>query len=147
MADLELVARVAGAGGNLAVLSTTELDGAVHASLVSAGVLPDPIDAAPGVAAVIRGDSRKLRLLRVSGQAALTFTHGHEWASVSGLVRLIGPDDGIDFGLDVPALLRAVFQAAGGSHDDWDEYDRVMARERRCAVFVQAKRVTGVARG
>jgi hypothetical protein len=40
-----------------------------------------------------------------------------------------------------------VFQAAGGGHDDWDEYDRVMARERRCAVFVQANRVTGVAQG
>lgn len=147
MADLEMVARVAAAGGNLAVLSTMEPDGAVHASLVSAGVLPDPIDAAPGVAAVVRGDAHKLRLLRMHGQAALTFTHGYEWASVSGLVRLIGPDDGFDFGLDVPALLRAVFQAAGGSHDDWDEFDRVMARERRCAVFVQANRVTGVARG
>ena len=66
---------------------------------------------------------------------------------MSGLVRLIGPDDGSGFDLDVPALLRAVFQAAGGSHDDWDEYDRVMAQERRCAVFVRANRVTGVARG
>jgi PPOX class probable F420-dependent enzyme len=146
LADLDKVARVAAGGGNLAVLSTMEPDGSVHASLVSAGVLPDPIDESPGVAAVIRGDARKLRLLRASGQAAFTFTRGYEWASVSGLVRLIGPDDGFDFGLDVPALLRAVFRAAGGSHDDWDEYDHVMEQERRCAVFVRANRVTGVAR-
>jgi hypothetical protein len=31
----------------------------------------------------------------------------------------------------------------GGTHDDWAEYDRVMATERRTAVFVEAVRVTG----
>jgi hypothetical protein len=34
-----------------------------------------------------------------------------------------------------------VFKAAGGTHDDWDEYDRVMASERRAAVFIAAQRV------
>ncbi len=28
-------------------------------------------------------------------------------------------------------LLRNVFTSAGGQHDDWDEYDRVMAQHRR----------------
>jgi hypothetical protein len=37
--------------------------------------------------------------------------------------------------------LRAVFQAAGGTHEDWDEYDRVMAAERRAAVLIQPERV------
>lgn len=32
---------------------------------------------------------------------------------------------------DVGLLLRAIFTAAGGHHDDFDEYDRVMATERR----------------
>jgi hypothetical protein len=41
----------------------------------------------------------------------------------------------------VPELLRKVFQAAGGTHDDWDEYDRVMAADRRAAVLVTPERV------
>ncbi len=40
-------------------------------------------------------------------------------------------------------LLREVFTAAGGSHDDWAEYDRVMAEQRRTAVLVTATRVYG----
>ena len=39
-------------------------------------------------------------------------------------------------------LLRAIFSAAGGTHDDWDEFDRVMAAERRTAVFVEPVRIT-----
>ena len=38
-------------------------------------------------------------------------------------------------------LLRDVFVAAGGTHDDWDEYDRVMRDQRRTAVFVAPTRV------
>jgi hypothetical protein len=38
-------------------------------------------------------------------------------------------------------LLRDVFTAAGGSHDDWDAYDRVMAGERRAAVLIAPRRV------
>lgn len=40
-----------------------------------------------------------------------------------------------------PQLLRDIFAAAGGTHDDWDEYDRVMASENRVAVFVTPERV------
>jgi hypothetical protein len=42
----------------------------------------------------------------------------------------------------VPQLLRDVFAAAGGTHDDWDEYDRVMAAEGRTAVLVAPDRIT-----
>jgi hypothetical protein len=38
-------------------------------------------------------------------------------------------------------LLRAVFTAAGGAHDDWETYDRVMAQERRTAVLMTPDRV------
>jgi len=65
---------------------------------------------------------------------------------VEGATTIIGPDDRVD-GFDpsaVARLLRDVFVAAGGSHDDWDEYDRVMAAERRTAVFVHPTRITGV---
>jgi hypothetical protein len=40
-------------------------------------------------------------------------------------------------------LLREIFTAAGGTHDDWDTYDRVMAEERRVAVLVTPERVYG----
>ncbi len=43
----------------------------------------------------------------------------------------------------LPKLLRDVFVAATGTHDDWAEYDRVMAEERRVAVFVRADRIIG----
>jgi hypothetical protein len=55
-----------------------------------------------------------------------------------------GPDiagrTGVEPGA-VPQLLRDVFTAAGGTHDDWATYDRVMAEERRTAVLVEMERV------
>jgi hypothetical protein len=41
----------------------------------------------------------------------------------------------------VPELLREVFRAAGGTHDDWPTYDTVMAEERRDVVMVIPERV------
>jgi PPOX class probable F420-dependent enzyme len=144
VADLSLARRLASTS-HLAVLATTRPDGTVHASLVSAGLLDDPVDGSPSVAAVVAGDARKLVLLRRARRAAAVFTSGYEWATVEGPVRIIGPDDRDDGFPEagLPGLLRQVFVAAGGAHDDWEEYDRVMARERRAAVFVHAVRVTG----
>ena len=143
MADLDLVNRLAAGDHNLAVFTTAGLDGTVHASVVSAGVIDDPIDGHAGVGAVVGGATRKLTLLRESGTASVVFKNGFEWAAVTGPVRLIGPEDGIEFGLDVPEVIRSVFRAAGGTHEDWDEFDRVMAEDCRCAVFVGATRITG----
>jgi hypothetical protein len=33
--------------------------------------------------------------------------------------------------------------AAGGTHEDWAEFDRVMAEDRRTAVFIKPERITG----
>jgi hypothetical protein len=144
MADLGDVTRLAAADHHLAVFAVARPDATVHASVVSAGVLADPVDGSPGVAAVLGGGARKLGLLRSSGRAAATlvFRAGFEWAAVSGPVRLVGPDDGAALGLDVPATIRSVFVAAGGTHEDWDEFDRVMAADRRCAAFVRADAIT-----
>ncbi|SKV32243.1 Uncharacterised protein [Mycobacteroides abscessus subsp. abscessus] len=38
-------------------------------------------------------------------------------------------------------MLRRIFESAGGSHDDWDTYDRVMAAERRAAVLITPRRI------
>lgn len=141
MADLADVARLAAAGHHLAVFTVARPDGTVQASVVSAGVLADPVDGFPGVAAVLNGGTRKLQLLRHNPQATLVFKDGGDWVAVSGPVRLVGPDDGAALDLDVPGTIRSVFAAAGGTHEDWAEFDRVMAADRRCAAFVRAQAI------
>jgi hypothetical protein len=56
---------------------------------------------------------------------------------------LIGPDDvHPEIGAEqLRLLLREVFKAAGGTHDDWDGYDRAMAEQRRTVVLVDPSRV------
>ena len=38
-------------------------------------------------------------------------------------------------------MLRDIFTAAGGTHDDWDAYDRTMLEQHRTAVFVKPSRI------
>ena len=143
-AELDLVRRLVAAEQGLAVVATTRPDGTVHASLVNAGVLDDPVTGRPCVGLVVRGDARKLSHLRRAGRAAVVFRSGWEWVTVEGPVRVVGPDDPLD-GIApdaLAALLRDIFTAAGGTHDDWDAYDRVMAEERRTAVLVDPVRIT-----
>ena len=86
---------------------------------------------------------RKLVNLRARPQLTAVARSGWEWAAVEGNAELIGPDDraaGID-DEGVRLLLRAIFTAAGGTHDDWDAFDRVMADERRTAVLVAPRRI------
>ena len=142
MGNLDHVARLSAADHGLAVFTVARPDGSVHASVVSAGVLDDPVDGSPGVAAVVGGGTRKLDLLRQVGRATLVFKDGFDWSAVAGPIRLIGPDDGAEYGLEVLPTIRSVFEAAGGTHENWAEFDRVMAAERRCAVFVRADAVS-----
>ncbi len=141
VADLDLVRRLAAADRGLAIIATTRADGSVQSSLVNAGVLDHPVTGEPVVGIVVAGAALKLRLLRRSGRAAVTFRAGWEWVAVEGPVTMIGPDDPAA-GVDLPPLLRAIFTAAGGTHDDWDEFDRVMAAEARVGVFVAPARIS-----
>ncbi len=144
MADLDLVRRLGAADHWLAVVATARADGSVHASLVNAGVLDDPATGRPVVGLVAAGGTRKLTHMRRSGRATVVWRSGWEWVAVEGPVGIAGPDDPLD-GVpaeSVPSLLRAVFRGAGGTHDDWDEYDRVMAAQRRAAVLVEPARIT-----
>ncbi|QRP48352.1 pyridoxamine 5'-phosphate oxidase family protein [Amycolatopsis sp. FDAARGOS 1241] len=144
-ADLDHVRTLSLQENGLATISTTRTDGTVHSSVVNAGVMADPVTGAPGVAFVAVGGAHKLKLLRRAGHATMTFRRGWDWVSVTGPTHLIGPDDP-DPAFDqagLPTLLRDVFKAATGTHDDWAEYDRVMAAERRVAVFISAGKIIG----
>jgi PPOX class probable F420-dependent enzyme len=142
MADLDLVVQIGAANHGLAIVSVVRPDGSIHSSLVNAGVLEHPVTGSRVVGCVLAGASRKLPYLRRAGRGALAFQQGWQWVSVEGPIEIAGPDDtAVVAAGAVPELLRKVFQAAGGTHDDWDEYDRVMAADRRAAVLVTPERV------
>ena len=85
----------------------------------------------------------KLTHLRHRPQVTVTFRSGWEWVAVEGRAELIGPDDprpDVD-PEQLRLLLRQVFTAAGGTHDDWDAYDRAMAEQRRTAVLFTPTRI------
>ncbi len=143
MTDLTDFSTTAAADHGLCVVVSTRADGSAQASVVNAGVIDHPISGRPVVGLVARGRSRKLANWRARPRATAVARNGWQWVAVEGGVDIIGPDDRhADFDADrVRLLLRAVFLAAGGTHDDWAEYDRVMATERRAAVFIDPARV------
>lgn len=126
----------------LSTVVTLGADHAPHATVVNAGVLPHPVTGDPVVGFVSAGVAHKLAHLRADPTIVVVARAGWLWATVEGTAELIGPDDRHP---DVDAerlrvLLREVFQAAGGTHDDWDAYDQVMRDERRAAVLVRPTR-------
>ena len=142
MTDLAPFAELVPLDHGLCVISTLRRDGTVQASVVNAGVLDHPLRGGRVVGLVATGGSRKLRNLRADRRATIVVRAGWRWATVEGDAEIIGPDDPHP---DVDAealrlLLRDIFTAAGGTHDDWDTYDRTMAGERRAAVLIAPRR-------
>jgi hypothetical protein len=129
---------------SLAVAAVVRPDGTVHASVVSAGVLDDPLSGEASIGFVARGDARKLSHLRAGGRATVVFRSGPDWVAVEGSARLVGPDDPLEgFGApQLARLIRGIFTAAGGTHQDWAEFDRVMEAERRTAVLVTPETIS-----
>jgi PPOX class probable F420-dependent enzyme len=145
MNELTAFAEMAGRDHGLCVFTTLRGDGSIQASVVNAGVLPHPITGVPAVGLVAAGGSRKLLHLRADPRATIVARAGWQWAAAEGTVDLVGPDDpqpGVDPEL-LRLWLREIFRAAGGTHDDWDTYDRVMADERRTAVLLAPRRTYG----
>ncbi|MFE9107297.1 TIGR03618 family F420-dependent PPOX class oxidoreductase [Actinomadura geliboluensis] len=143
--DLEGFAELIPLDHGLCVVSTLRGDGGVQSSVVNAGVLEHPLRGGRVVGLVATGGSRKLHHLRADPRAMIVARAGWRWTAVEGDAEIIGPDDprpGVD-GEALRVLLRDIFTAAGGTHDDWDTYDRVMAEERRAAVLVTPRRVYG----
>ena len=127
----------------LVVVSTSRADGTIQSSVVNAGVIDHPVTGQPVVAFVAAGSALRLRNLRARPRATVVMRAGWQWTGVEGPVQLAGPDDPLD-GIDeerLRLLLREIFTAAGGTHEDWDEYDRVMRDQHRTAVLVTPERV------
>lgn len=139
---LEDAVGLARAERGLAVVSTLRADGTIQSSVVNTGVITDPDTGDPALAIVTYGQV-KLNNLRARPQVTATFRDGWQWATVEGHAKLAGPDDPQPW-LDperLRLLLRQIFTAAGGHHDDWDAYDRIMVDERRTAVLIDPDRV------
>ncbi len=120
-----------------AVVTTIGRSGAAQSTIVRAGPYLGQM------AFVVRGDTTKLRNLGLSPHCTvLTVTPDwRRYTSVEGQAELRTLDN--TDAEELRLLLRAVFSAAGGTHDDWDEFDRVMNEERRAGVLVAPERVYG----
>src|SRR5882724_4196000 len=143
VADIADFSRLIAGEHGLVVVSTLRENETIASSVVNAGVLPHPVTGEPVVGMVIRGGTRKLEQLRARPRATVAVRVGWQWATAEGPVELAGPADplpGVNAGR-VPLLLREIFTAAGGTHEDFDEYDRVMLAEGRTAVLVDPERV------
>ena len=142
MTTLQEAAALGRSEQGLAIVSTLRADSTIQSSLVNAGVMDHPSTGVPVLAFVSYGKV-KIANMRARPQVTTTFKNGWQWATVEGSAELAGPDDPQPW-LDserLRLLLRDVFTAAGGRHDDWDEYDRVMAEQGRTVVLVTPKRV------
>jgi len=118
----------------LAVVSTLRADGTIQSSLVNTGIVGERL-------AFVTYGAVKLANLRSRPAVTTTFRAGWKWATVEGTATLTGPGDTDPDTLRL--LLREIFQAAGGTHDDWDAYDQVMRDQGRTAVLITPTRVYG----
>lgn len=143
MPDLDEVREYLAGESGLATVSTTQADGRVLSSIANCGVIDHPLTGAPCVAMVSMGGAARLGHIRRGSEVTIAIRRGWRWRAVTGPADILGPDDSA---VDVEALrllLRDVFTAAGGTHEDFDEYDRVMVAERRAVVLVAPDRILG----
>jgi PPOX class probable F420-dependent enzyme len=143
MIDLTPFANLVPLDHGLSVVVTRRADHTPHTTVVNAGVLPHLLTGSDRVAFVAAGGTRKLAHLRADPTIAVVVRAGWQWTAVEGTAQLVGPDDpNPDVNSEqLRLLLRDIFTAAGGTHDDWATYDQAMRDERRTAVLVTPTRV------
>jgi PPOX class probable F420-dependent enzyme len=142
MTTVDQAFEIARSERGLAVVSTLRPNGNIQSSVVNCGVLDHPRTGQRILAFVAIGPV-KIANLRARPQTTVTFRRGWEWAAVKGRAELAGPDDEVPW-LDAEGLrllLREIFTAAGGQHEDWDEYDRTMTKDRRAAILISPERI------
>ncbi len=145
MSNIEAVTTRLAEESGLAVISTAQADRRVLSSVTNCGVINHPVTGEVRVAFVSMAGAARLGHIRRGAPVTVTIRRGWKWLSVTGEAELIGPEQR-PAGLDDEALrllLREVFHAAGGTHDDLDEYDRAMVEEGRVAVLVAPERILG----
>lgn len=135
MTTVDEAVALARADNGLAVVSTLRAAGTIQSSVVNVGLLRHPDSEGQFLGFVTYGKV-KLDNLRARPQVTITFRDGWQWATVEGVAEIVGEDAD-----NVRQLRRDVFAAAGGTHEDWDEYDRVMAEQHRVVVLVRIDRV------
>lgn len=142
MTEISEVENLLASETGLVVVTTLRVDGRPLSSVVNAGVIDHPTTSERVVAFVARGSSARLGHIRRNPTINVVVRRGWQWAAVDGDAELIGPDDphpGVA-AEDLRLLIRQVFQAAGGTHEDYDEFDRVMVEDRRCVVLITPRR-------
>ena len=142
MPDLSSFSDLVALDSGLCVISTIRADGSVQSSVVNAGALPH-FDSGDPVVGLVTAGRTKLGNLRADHRCTIVVRAGWQWVAVEGTAEIVGPDDPRP-GMDAErlrVLLRDIFKAAGGQHDDWDTYDETMAAERRAAVLISPQRI------
>ena len=122
------------------VVTTTRRSGSGQMSILASGPYRG------GAAFVARGNSAKIANLKRNARCTV-LTLNPNWSSyvvVEGDAEIHGWDNTDHEELRI--MLREAFQACGGDHPDYDEYDRVMREERRAVVVVRPGHVYGMIR-
>ena len=145
MGSIDDVQRFLSLENGLATVSTTQIDGGILSSVVNCGAIPHPITQDLCVAFVSVGEAARLKHIERGSKVTIAVRREWKWISVSGKATLLGPGnlpETFDTEL-LRLLLREVFIAAGGTHDNFEEYDNVMASEKRVVVCVEIGRILG----
>ena len=143
VASMRDARRLIGLDNALASVSTIRDDGSIQTTVVNAGIVDHPVHGAEVAAFVARGGTRKIVHLRARPTASVLWRAGWAWVAIEGTTELCGPDDPLA-GIDDEgraALFRRIVVAAGIDHDDWDEFDRMVAAEGRTAVLLTPRRI------
>ncbi len=129
----------------LATISTVQQDGRVLSSIANCAIIPNPLTGDECVALVSMGTAARLKHVRRGSEVTISVRRGWNWIAATGAADLVGPEDNVE-SVDPEALrllLRDIYQAAGGMHDDFDAYDAEMLKSRRAAVLVTPTRIIG----
>ena len=145
MSDIEIFSNYLSEETGLATISTSQVDGRVLSSVVNCGMIEHPLTGDVCVAFVSGSKAARLKHIDRGSQVTISVRRGWAWSSATGSADLIRPEslpESID-AEQMRLLLREVFHAAGGVHDDLEEYDRAMAQEKRVVVCVTPERILG----
>ena len=145
MATLDTVRSYLTEEDGLAVVSTVQADDTVLSSVVNCGLIDHPVTHESRLAFVSLGGAARLGHIRAGSHVTIAIRRGWNWVAVTGPAELVGPHDNARE-LDaehIRILLRDIYTAAGGHHDDWDTYDQTLRDQARTAVLITPAHIRG----